>query len=233
VLLDNHVQYRIVLDDFLTPETLATTRVLLIPNAACMAESTMDVIRGFVRAGGQVLATYETSMYTPSGMNRGDFGLSDVFGCTFTGVRQDASFCGYQYVNGRHPITESFAGTEVIANWGENLLVRPVHGTSARMPLTFVPKIAPQPPERSWLPSLRTDFPTLLEHDYHEGRAILLPNRSDQNVWRQGHPDFSAVLINSVRYLLGGAPFVTSSAPGLIRIMVSRAAEPGPYLVTW
>jgi hypothetical protein len=79
--------------------------------------------------------------------------------------------------------------------------------------------------------SPRTDFPTLLEHDYHEGRAILLPNRSDQNVWRQGHPDFSAVLINSVRHLVGGSPLVTSSSPGLVRITVSRAAEPGRYLV--
>jgi hypothetical protein len=58
-------------------------KVLVLANEACMSDEQVEAVRRFVRAGGGLIATYETSRYDEKGNTRADFGLADVFGCHF------------------------------------------------------------------------------------------------------------------------------------------------------
>lgn len=231
VLLDEHVQYRFIRDTDLSVDALQGVRLLMLPNAAVLGEREMDVIRAYVRAGGRLLATHQTSLWRPDGTMRPDFGLADVFGCEYTGVQKDSSLWGYQHVQAGHPLTAGLDGTELVANWGATLLVRRA-GSEVQTPLTYVPKIYPQPPERAWLSSLHTDYPTAVVNRFGEGECIYFSTPVDRNVLRHGHLDFSRLLANAIRHLLSGANPITTNAPPSLQLVLNRVrGAAGSYLL--
>ena len=59
---------------------LFSLSLLILPNVAAMSDAEAAAVRAFVRAGGALIATNETSLYDPSGAPRTDFALADVFG---------------------------------------------------------------------------------------------------------------------------------------------------------
>ncbi|HWQ55466.1 MAG TPA: alpha-amylase family protein [Bryobacteraceae bacterium] len=80
LLKDAHVQAEPFMESRLTPEWLAQYRLVYLPNAACLSEAQVECIRQYVRNGGALLASYETSLYDERGNRRPDFALADVFG---------------------------------------------------------------------------------------------------------------------------------------------------------
>ncbi|MFH5181791.1 hypothetical protein ACHHV8_03680 [Paenibacillus sp. TAB 01] len=117
VLTDRHIQYRLLTDDKLCLATLLQARALVLANAACLSDEEVELIREYVRAGGRVLATHQSSLLHPDGTPRSDFALGDVFGCSFTGTVRDNSLYGYQYIKGAHPLTRGFEDTAMLASW--------------------------------------------------------------------------------------------------------------------
>jgi hypothetical protein len=232
VLLDKHIQYDFVLDQNLSDEALKGTSLLLVPNAAILSDRELEVLRRFVADGGRMLATHKTSLFDADGNQRRDFALGDVFGCSYSGIEKDVSRWGYQRIKAAHPLTRGFEDTELIGNWGNMLLVSPRKDAKAVDPLTYVPPIFPQPPERSWLRSLETDFPAALINDYGKGRCVYLPSEIDRNVWVHGHPDFATLLGNSIDFLLDGEEQIVTDAPASVQIALTRiTTEPGSYLL--
>lgn len=233
VLQDQHIQYSIRTDDKLKLEALGATKVLIVPNALCMSDEQAETIRQFVSQGGSLLTTHQTSLYYPDGTKRTDFALRDVFGCTNTGVIQNVSGSGYQLIRDiNHPLTKGFKDTELIAGWGSNVLVRPIFGDKSEVPITFVPKILPQPPERSWPKSFETDYPTVIMRNFGKGKVIFFPYEVDRNVYIHGHADFTTLLKNAVDHLLSEKRTIRTNAPYSVNISLNRhCTRPGCFLL--
>lgn len=53
--------------------------LVILPNMACMSDAEGEKIRAFVKAGGRLIATYNTSLYDEKGNRREDFLLRDLF----------------------------------------------------------------------------------------------------------------------------------------------------------
>ncbi|WP_165452690.1 alpha-amylase family protein [Paenibacillus thalictri] len=231
VLTDMHVQYRLLTDDKLNGETLAATKVLILANAACLSDREMDIIREYVRSGGKLIATHQTSLRQTDGTLRHDYALGDVLGCAFTGIVKDNSQWGYQYVRGEHPLTRGFENTSLLASWGPQQLVR-VTSQAAEAPVTYVPQIFPQPPERSWLRSYETEYPTLLLNRFGQGESVFFPYGVDRNVWQHGHNDFSELLKKALNYLLQGDYTVKTNAPASVHLSLNRSGgDPKSYVL--
>jgi len=60
--------------------TLKKYSALLLPNVATLSDAQCTQIREYVRSGGSLLATFETSRYDEWGTRRSRLGLADVFG---------------------------------------------------------------------------------------------------------------------------------------------------------
>ncbi|TBL79104.1 alpha-amylase family protein [Paenibacillus thalictri] len=231
VLNDNHIQYRLLTDDKLSAETLSSAKVLVLANAGCLSDQELELIRNYVRQGGKVIATGETSLRDPDGTPRADYALGDMFGCAYTGIAKDVSQFGYQYVRAAHPLTAGFEQTKMLANWGQMSLVR-LTSEAAEAPVTYVPPIFPQPPERSWLRSYETEYPTAIVNRYGQGTSIFFPYGVDRNVWQHGHNDFGQLLINALHMLLDGQVLVSSNAPWSVHLSLNRCGdETGEYIV--
>ncbi|MDF2962140.1 MAG: hypothetical protein K0S39_3875 [Paenibacillus sp.] len=230
VLISRKIQYSFLLDQDVSEETLSKVKCLAIPNGACLSDEEIELIRRYVYNGGQLISTCETSLYYPDGTPRKNLGLGDVFGCSFTGIRKDCSQYGYQYIRQSHSMTKGFEQTQLIANWGTNLLVKPT--AEAECPITYVPKIYPQSPERAWPRSFETEFPTCVVNHYGKGKSVYLPYGVDRHVWMHGHQDFRTVLGNAFEFLLDGEQLVYSNAPSSVQFQLNRIKdESGCYLL--
>ncbi|MBI3696733.1 MAG: beta-galactosidase trimerization domain-containing protein [Acidobacteria bacterium] len=84
-LLRAQVPFDVIDDYSLEREDLARYAALLLPNVACMSDQTAARLRDYVRQGGHLFATFETSLYDEFGVRRQDFALRDLFGVTATG----------------------------------------------------------------------------------------------------------------------------------------------------
>ncbi len=231
VLTDRHIQYRLLTDDRLNEEALASTRLLILANAACLSDDEIELVRSYVRGGGKLLSTHRTSLSTPSGTERQDYGLGDVFGCKFTGVVKDSSTYGYQLIRERHALTRGLEDTELLASWGPQYLVRTTSNT-AKSIISYVPQIFPQPPERSWLRSMETEYPTALLNTFGKGESLLFPYGVDRNVWIHGHADFAKLLGNAVDYMLGEKLIIDSNAPSSVHFSLNHSGtEQGNYVL--
>ena len=89
--VEEHLPIAIVNDWNLNPADLARYKVLILPNAACLDEAQTAAIEGFVRAGGGLVATVDTSLFNEFGDPRANFALAKVFGVDYQGLPTPAA----------------------------------------------------------------------------------------------------------------------------------------------
>ena len=201
-LVESHIPYGFIPDQDFTRESLRGIQTLVLPNAAYMSDEQIEIIRAYVRDGGGLVASFESSLYDEKGRRRTDFGLGDVFGVSFTGMRKDTSFDCYQLIRKNHPVLEDMGAEEttVLMNEGCTLLCKPIKGKEDGMVCSYVPMIYNQPPEYAWIPEMRTEFPTIMENTYGKGKVIYFANQTDKLIFTNGHEDFWHTFINAVTW---------------------------------
>ncbi|MBI4024733.1 MAG: hypothetical protein HY360_07100 [Verrucomicrobia bacterium] len=117
-----HVPARILWDDHLISEKLRGVKVLLLPNAACLAQKQLAAIERFVRNGGGLVAAFEAGMYDEWGdpMSRQNWlrflGIERIKGVFVPSRTED-------YLTLTTPLDNIPA---------DSLIPRPVHGLAVR-----------------------------------------------------------------------------------------------------
>src|SRR5258707_2011733 len=69
-LIEARIPFEMVHDRLLAPEQIAQFKTLILPNIAALSEEQCDQLRHFVKSGGSVVATHETSLYDEWGVRR-------------------------------------------------------------------------------------------------------------------------------------------------------------------
>ncbi len=76
-----------VINDWnLNPRDLAAYKLLILPNTASLDERQASAIREFVKQGGGLIASLDTSLFDEYGDPRPNFLLADVFGVDYRGL---------------------------------------------------------------------------------------------------------------------------------------------------
>jgi len=203
VLLENHIQYGFVIDTDLSLEKLEGAKALLIPNGAVMSDETMSVIREYVKIGGGLIASYNTSLYDEMGNQRSNFGLSDLFGLNYTGLTKNTMDDSYQLIADKNsPILKDIGDTEMLINGGKTLLCRK-NDDSVNVVTTYVPNIPNQPPEYAWLPDMETDLPVVVTHAYGKGKVVFFTNTIEALCFTNGHEDYTELYKNAIDFVSG------------------------------
>src|SRR6202050_2517043 len=149
-------------------------KVLIFPNIAALSNAQCDQIRGYVRRGGSIVATYETSLYDEWGVRRQDFGLADLFGASFGGgvdARMQNSYLRLQE-SPRHPILAGLEDAERIINGVSRVHTR---GSYPNPPLTLIPSYPDLPMEEVFPRVPKTDIPEVYVRDTGKGRVVYFP----------------------------------------------------------
>jgi hypothetical protein len=84
-LLRAHVPFDVVDDTSLEQGELGRYRAVFLPNVACMSDEAARQVTEYVRKGGSVFATFETSLYDAFGQRRKEFALREALGVSSAG----------------------------------------------------------------------------------------------------------------------------------------------------
>jgi hypothetical protein len=80
LLLRARIPFDVIDEQSLTDGHATRYDFLILPNTACLSDAEIQAIAAYVRAGGRLIADFETSHYDETGQRRQDFGLAEVFG---------------------------------------------------------------------------------------------------------------------------------------------------------
>jgi hypothetical protein len=84
--VEEHIPLTVINDWNLASADLARYKVLILPNTACLDDTQVAAIDRFVRDGGGLVATLDTSLFDEFGTPRKNFALSDVLGVDYRGI---------------------------------------------------------------------------------------------------------------------------------------------------
>ncbi len=88
VLRKLHVPFEFVSELDLTTENLKRFQVVILPNTAILSKPQVEAISQYVKEGGSILATYETTLCNELGKVKDNFDLADVFGLKYITTRK-------------------------------------------------------------------------------------------------------------------------------------------------
>jgi hypothetical protein len=216
-LLEGRFLFDFVHEEKLGLSDLKKYSALLLPNTALLSDEQCRQLRAYVDAGGSLLATFETSLYTDRNERRADFGLADVFGIRKAGDLTATSGNAYMArIEKPHPILQGFQGTNWIPGAENRVPVAAVDGAV----LTVVSGVVGYPPELSYPPESHTNEPAVVVREKGQSRLLYFPGDIERTMWKTGHTDLARLLQNSIRWVAGNNPPASVNGEGVIETFV-------------
>ena len=84
--VEEHLPTTVIEDWNLTPEELKKHAVVILPNTACLSSSQIKALDTYVRNGGGLVASLDTSLFNEFGDPQNNFGCADIFGIDYRGL---------------------------------------------------------------------------------------------------------------------------------------------------
>jgi len=222
-LTESHIPTVMVSDEAIASGKLADFRAVVLPNLACMSDAQAHSIAEFVRGGGALIASHETSLYDPGGNKRTKLALAEVLGADYDpSSPMTAARNGYLCRRQPHPMTAWMRDTSVLPFAGRITPVRPVGGSAA--PLVYGYTASLVDPEEIENP-VRTDVPLLIANIFSAGKAVYLPCDVDRFYFRSRLDDARRLLGSAVAWALGDGLPLGTSAPSEVGVALSE--KPG------
>jgi type 1 glutamine amidotransferase len=221
-LVESRTPFDMVHDLLLDPARIAQYRTLILPNIAALSDQQCKQLGAFVEAGGNLVATYETSLYDEWGARRADFGLASLFGASFdgrveTGIRNSYLNVDKDPQSGQyHPIVRGLEDATRIINGVNWVHVKP-HAKAAA-PLTLVPSYPDLPMEQVWARVPRTDIPGVFARQVGRGRVVYFPFDLDRTFWEVLSADHARVLQNAVAWATNEDAPLRVEGPGVLDV---------------
>jgi hypothetical protein len=217
-LVEARIPYEFV-DDRLLAKA-ARFRVLVLPDLRALSEQQCAQLRDFVRKGGRVVATGQTSLYDEAGRRRTNFALADLFGCDFAGQIDEPVKNSYLTLRRPHPLLAGIEGTPRVVATSQQIHVRP-HDKQLQ-PLTLVPSYPDLPMERLVMTEPETAIPAVFCRTVGKGRVVYFPSNLDATFWDLLVGDHLMLLKNAVEWAADEPPPLTVSGPGVVDLAYWR-----------
>jgi hypothetical protein len=224
-LIEARIPFEMVHDRLLDREHTAQFRTLILPNIAALSSLQCQQIREFQESGGNVVATYETSLYDEWGVRRPDFGLASMFGVSFAGGVQGPMLNSYLSLQKDpatetyHPLLAAFEDATRIVNAANQVDVKPV-SQNVFSPLQIVPSYPDLPMEALFPPPIKTHNPGVFIRESGRGRVVYFPGDIDRTFWEVLDVDHAKLLRNAVVWATNETAPVSVEGQGVVDISV-------------
>ena len=139
MLIESRIPFDWAYNGKMDAENLDKYKILILPNASNLTDSECEKIRQFVNRGGSLIATYQTSLYD-DGVERADFGLSDIFGVSSTGETGNNGSNGHIRLEHetKHPILRGLEEVQQVISTRQYVNVK-ANTSFPIVPLTKIP----------------------------------------------------------------------------------------------
>lgn len=229
LLIESRVPFEMVNSRLISREYLKPFRLLILPNIALLSDEQCNQLRKFVSEGGNLIATFETSLYDTEGRKRDDFGLSDLFGASFDkGVEGPMQNSYLRLKNDPakgafHPVLAGLEDAYRIINTIFRVKVIPVAVLPS--PVTLIPSYPDLPMEQVYPRVPDTDIRELYLNDTGRGRIAYFPGDIDRTFWQIMNTDHGRLLANTIKWALNEEPVADVQGPGVIDVTVWRQKD--------
>jgi hypothetical protein len=202
-----------VIDEAALTNDLKKYELLIFPNVTCLKKEEADKIRDFVRNGGNIIATFETSLYNEYGKKLGNFELQDVFGTESPG---DAfGPLNWDYLS---PVDDKHFSVGEIRN---KFINAPTYGlkvkAKTKVPVYFC---KPLPGSYSGSPEV-SQIPFMIENSYGKGRSVYLGGTFGGSLYKFHFPEYYQILFNLANEL--ASPIVRlGNSPSSVEVNVRK-----------
>lgn len=222
-LLEGRILFDFVHEDRMDLGRLRKYSALILPNIALLSDTQCQQLRDYVKAGGSLLATFETSLYDQDNKPRDNFGLADLFDIKKTGdVITTNGNAYYARIERKHPVVDGFDGTDWLPGAQSRVPIAPVENPI----LTVVPGFVAYPPELAYPPEPNTNLPAVVLREKGASRLAYIAGDIERSLWISGNTDLSRFLQNTVKWLIKQDQPVAVQGPGLIEAFAYET-EPG------
>ncbi len=204
--------------------------LLILPDLGVMTDAQVAEVRRFVKRGGGLLATGESSLYNEWGDRRPDYSLSDLFGAHTIekslsdpedAKRKNVSDTYHTYLRLTPELRKNAdgpAGTnEPVATGERHTVFKGFDETDiisfggrlekvrmdegAEVLMTFIPEFPVYPPETAWMREPKTNIPGLILNKVPGcGNIAFMPADIDRQFGRYNLPDHGNILANLIRW---------------------------------
>jgi len=225
-LIEARIPFEMVHDGLLEPERIGRFKLLILPNIAALSDQQCEQLRQYVRQGGSLLATLETSLYDEWGAPRKNFALADLFGVDFKTPREGPmqnSYLRLEHAT-RHPLLAGLEDAPRIINGVYRV------GVSAREefpnpPVTLIPSYPDLPMEKVYPRVERTNTPEVYLRQLGGSRVVYFPWDIDRVFWEVMCVDHGRLLRNAIAWAANEEPPVTVTGPGMLDVTIWRQAN--------
>lgn len=225
-LQENHIPFDIISTKVLDEKHLSRYKVIILPTLACMSDGIADALRGFVKGGGSIVATFETGLYDLAGVKRDDFAIGDLLGAKYAetqhvnGDKPDGRQ-NYSRLQAGHELLTGLEGTELVPEAGRFCRVESAAGSVVPLKLSHPFIVFPEGLSYTTEPDL--GYPTMIATEHPGGgRTVYLPSQIDRHHWRAGFPDLSQIMCNTVTWSARQDIPVVCDGPNTIYVSLRR-----------
>jgi hypothetical protein len=82
-LTEAHIPFEALIASGIDRENIKKYKKIILPDAACLSDSQIDILKDFVKEGGHLIVTASSSLYDETSAKRKDFGLNEIMGLRF------------------------------------------------------------------------------------------------------------------------------------------------------
>jgi len=209
-------------DRLLDAAHVSQFKTLILPNIAALSEAQCKQLREFVRRGGGVIATHETSLFDEWGVKRKNFGLADLFGVNYAGrteTRMQNAYLRCEHEAARHhPLLRGLEDAPGIIHGVSRVEVEP-REQFAPSPLTLIPSYPDLPMEKVYPRRPKTNIAQVfLRENAGVGRIVYFPWDIDRTFWDVLCVDHFKLLRNAVEWATNELPVVQVTGPGIVEV---------------
>ncbi len=243
--VEEHLPVTVINDWNLNGDDLRRYRVLVLPNTACLDDAQAAAVEQYVREGGGLVASLDTSLFNEYGDPRKDFALGPVLGVSYRGLPDaggglheeiDVNFAkaiGPDYWEKRKNVFDFQLAPRSLLNQGRMTTYVGDQAVTFKGPAV---RVAVKAKEPRLLATLRTKsggtaFPGVVARSYGKGRVVYFAAGLDAGYYLYAYPYQRLALKSAIEWAAAGPPPVRVEAPMCVHATVMRQTRDGERLV--
>jgi hypothetical protein len=227
ILMYSHIPYWVITKKNL--DMLSDFQVVVLPNLVMLDDEEIEALKAYVKAGGSIYASKNTSMVSVEGHRQADFLLSDLFGVTYQGQTKEV----LTYVAPRKEHQKMFPGFS--PHWPVTLpdLQLKVKARSSAEVIATLTLPYTDPTETRYAsiltdpPDRKTDYASIVLNRYGRGKVVYSAGAIETWV----HDSQMKIFENIIR-MLASRPFCyEADAPKPVEVALFDQKDKKRYIV--